>query len=147
MSFYDRYATLENAKSLALSESFEQALNLVELILRNNPGDTEALCFKGNVLEMWFKFDQCNLLPDAALEPDKRIFDAKCCYEMALNIDPNNTRALRDLADNLKDLGEREGSLENYNKLISILTKLPSDESIQEELEEAIGEREELLSE
>lgn len=147
MSFSDRYATLEDAKSFALSEDFEQALNLVELLLRNNPHDTEALCFKGNVLEMWFQFDQCHSPSGTTHKSDRRIFDAKYCYETALKKDPNSTRALRDLADNLKELGEKEKALENYNRLISILTKLSSNATIQEELDEAISERAELLNE
>lgn len=147
MSFSDRYATLENAKSLALSEDFEQALNLVELLLRNSPHDTEALCFKGNVLEMWFQFDRYHSSSDVAHTSDRRIYDAKYCYEMVLQEDPNSTRALRDLADNLKELGEKERALEYYNKLVSVLTEFLPDDSIQEDLEEAINERAELLNE
>lgn len=147
MGLSDRYTTLEDAKSFALSEDFEQALNLVELLLRNNPHDTEALCFKGNVLEMWFQFDQCHSLSDAMQKSDSRISDAKHCYETALKNDPNSTRALRDLADNLKELGEKAKALETYNRLISILTELPSTATIQEELDEAISERAELLNE
>lgn len=142
MVFSDRSETLESAKFFALSQNFKDAIHLVNLVLQNNPNDVQALCLKGNILEMQGGCDYLNSIERVG--QSAWAIEARCCYIKALEIDSANTWALRDLADNLKNSGDYEGALRLYDELIFLLEKLPPGMS-EGELEDAIDERLDLL--
>lgn len=135
---FDRIDKLGEAKTAALSGSYETALKVVDLILNRFPDDIDALRLKGNIIELWISAE-FDAIPTAG--SNARLSLARACYEKILTIDSRNTLALKDLADHLKDLGEKTEALILYKKLIGIL-RIDSANGcdVADELREALDE-------
>jgi tetratricopeptide (TPR) repeat protein len=139
----DRINELEEAKMAALSGDYENALRITESVLNHFPDDIDVLRLKGNIIELWIsaEFDAIS-----SMERDIQLKLARACYEKILTLDSKNILVLRDLADHLKDLGEKSGASVLYKKLISILyIDSASGRDVNNELREALGEYEDLL--
>ncbi|WP_211444613.1 tetratricopeptide repeat protein [Collimonas humicola] len=141
---FDRISKLEEAKMAALSGDYEAALRIVDLILNQFPDDIDALRLKGNTIELWIsaEFDE---IPTT--QSNIQLSLARACYEKILSIDSKNTLALKDLADHLKDRGEKKEALILYEELISILRiDGANGRDVIDELREALDEYDVLLT-
>lgn len=146
MPIRDRIEALERAKVATLSGDYGESLRIVDLVLRNEPKNTEALCLKGNTLELMVFAEQLDVPLVGSVEIDSRLLAARECYEMALAIDPVNGRAMRDLADHLKDVGQTIAALNLYDQLVNLLRgRVAIGEQVDDDLKDAEAERDELL--
>jgi tetratricopeptide (TPR) repeat protein len=139
-----RIDKLEEAKMAALSGDYETALRVVDLILNRFPDDIDALRLKGNAIELWISAE-FDAIP--TVQSNVQLSLARACYEKILTIDPRNTLALKDLADHLKDLGEKTEALILYKELIDILRiDGANGRDVADEIREALDEYDALLS-
>ncbi len=116
----NRTELIEEARLLSASEP-EEAFEILDGLLQEDPQDIEALRLKGNILGMHG-------------EP----IEARRCHEAILAIDPNNARALIDIGDTYFE--DFETSLAFYDRAIDLLSQKRlsvSDEEINEILEDA----------
>jgi tetratricopeptide (TPR) repeat protein len=146
MPILSRDQMLEQAKMATLAGDHSEALHLLDVLLRNRPDDVEALCLKGNALELFVLAERLNgpMLEEAKY--DDRMLEAKRCFETAISINPYHIYALRDFADHLKKMSHRDEALNLYDQVIDLLkARLAKGEDVEDELLDAIFEREDML--
>jgi tetratricopeptide (TPR) repeat protein len=146
MAIPTRHDVLEQARMAILSGDYFEGLHLVESLLRNCHSDAEALCLKGNALEL-LVFSERQSEPNIqSASYDERLIQARQCFEKALSLNPKDTHAMRDLADHLKGTGDKASALKLYEQLIDLLSvQLALGEAVEDELSDAVAEREELI--
>ena len=110
MAEKSRDELLKEGTFLAASEP-EDALEIVNRLLLDDPLDVEALSLKGTILEVLDTYT-----------------DARRCYEKILDINPMNARALIDVGDTYELTDDLETALSFYDRAIDILNDLlPTD--------------------
>lgn len=88
---------IEDARRAALSGDYQDALQIIEFYLNLHPQDLDAIILKGNTLELnaYANSDA----EDLSFENCDYLYGAKTCYELALQINKKDIRALLDLAN------------------------------------------------
>jgi tetratricopeptide (TPR) repeat protein len=120
---------------MSLDGRHEDALGIVEGILKQNPGDLEAVRLKGNILDLW-------TLQRAEYSPRKLLRyaefqDARRCYESILLQDATNILALIDLGDHFKYLRAFDKAMDYYDRALALLRDGESRFSWPDEVNEA----------
>ena len=143
MDAKDRISLLEDAKFLALfDKKYDEAIFLVDRLLSERDNDIDALRLKGNILDL--KALDISLPTD--LETNKGFFsEAKKCYEKILEIDQNNALAMIDLGDYWAREDNYSVALKWYDNAIHVLENGIYHSSLEEEMEEAVCKRSELI--
>jgi tetratricopeptide (TPR) repeat protein len=110
---------LDASRLLAMNCEYKAALDSIEDILRQYPGDLDALGLKGNVLEQK-ALDEHEASPrPLAITGD--YIAALACYEQVLKVDPRNTVALIDLGDHYKYIDAFDQAYSFYWSAIELL--------------------------
>lgn len=131
-----RISNLELARMSTLSGDYPAALKIIDLLIRQSPNDIDALLLKGNTLEL-----QLSSESEQSAHYVDLLNTARACYEKVLSLDPDNSFALKDLADHYGSNGEVEKALSLYRKLIGSLNhRVSLGENVNDELEEARAE-------
>jgi tetratricopeptide (TPR) repeat protein len=115
----DRVCLLERAKSLSLAGAYEEALAIVNGILRAQPQDIEVLRLKGNIIEL--KVLNREVSSGVLYVQDTEFAAARHCYERILTLEPFNVMALVDLGSHWKNLGEYLKAQEFYGRATNLL--------------------------
>ena len=127
MAEKSRDELLKEGTFLAASEP-EDALEIVNRLLLDDPLDVEALSLKGTILEVLDTYT-----------------DARRCYEKILDINPMNARALIDVGDTYELTDDLETALSFYDRAIDILNDLLPTDSGNEDLEQAVCNKARIL--
>lgn len=131
-------SNLEEIKLLTLSGEYREALAKIDDLLILSPLNIQALRLKGNTLEILAFSQYESYAPD---ELKKHFLDARLCYETILSIEPSNTYALRDLADNLNTTGETTQAKELYLRLIEYLKhSISANEDVSEDTADELAD-------
>jgi len=102
-----RLTFLENAKAIAtLEHDYEEALDIVNRLLKRNTRDTDALILKGNILDLAHKRSE-----------------SRRCYEKVLRRDKNNVRALIDMGDWCSYKRKPGAAVSFYDRALSLLKR------------------------
>lgn len=132
MDSSDRIQVLEEARSLSLDGRYEEALLMVDRLLRVAADDVDALRLRGNVLEL-HALDRHERSNKRLMSSDEYV-EARRCYERILTLEPHNTMALMDLGDHYKNLSAFDRALEYYAQVATALAnKHDSDSQDQAE--------------
>ncbi|MFP3982798.1 MAG: tetratricopeptide repeat protein [Desulfurivibrionaceae bacterium] len=158
----DRKISLRIARCYIRLDKFEKGLKYVSRFLDHRPYNKEALRLLVNInaslgreektLEALDRYFAAEPKPSPEkLKQAARLYDARGRYEEAIPLykkliknNPNDTKLLRNLADDLLAIGEDEGALHILNQLAAIS---PDREVYQAmaDLLEKLGRREELI--
>jgi len=116
---------------------YSDALNLYDLVLKEEPGNIHALIDKGATLQNLGKLKLAirsynkvlDIAPNhldallnkgAALHSDQKYFEAIECYDVALKIDKKCTMALAYKGLSLGEIGELQDAIKHFKKALSI---------------------------
>ncbi len=143
MSKAQRIKLLEKAKYLAtIKKQYDKALEITNDLLAFNGSDIDALRLKGNILDL----EQLDLNQnDSRRKSARRYEEARKCYENILGLDRNNPLAYIDLGDYWKRKGENGLAMKHYNRAISSLKKGHFHVCAEEEMEEALSAKADLI--
>jgi len=136
---------LANARMLALTGEFQEALSIISQILEIDPSNIEALRLRGNAIEL----SALGEMSPGPIEDRSRDLDlALESYEAILRIVPEDTLAMKDLADHYSRFRDKNHALKLYSQLIGVLQKQETRGlDVREELREAIEDSESLKQE
>ena len=100
------------AWELGLAGEYEEALEILDDILRANPPDFATLRLKGNLLEL----KAMALLENSgkSLQTSADYVAARDCYETILKHNPQDIAAHIDLGDHFRNLSANDKALEHY---------------------------------
>lgn len=134
---------LNGSRLLAMNCEYRAALSSIDEILRDYPGNLDALRLKGNVLEQ-------KALDENELSPRKLAISegyraALECYEQVLKADPRNTVALIDLGDHYKNVDAFDQSFTFYGRAMDLLEAGEERIGAESEIRELLGTCDDLL--
>lgn len=139
----NRIQLLESAKKESLVGNYNKAICILKKLLGNNANDIDALILNGNVLELGAFARELDGSNDKNVVND--MMAARDCYCKVLSIQPDNIRALHDLAQNYKNMGELSTAILKYKQLINLINSMkPFDIETREELDDALLELSEI---
>lgn len=130
--------TLEKVRMLSLTGEYSEALQIINTLLVDLPLNIQALRLKGNIIELWL-FSGYETF--SAKELESYFATARECYEKILAIDKDNSYAMKDLADNLKEIGANTEAKKLYLQLIGCLNqKIADGQDISGEFAEELAD-------
>ncbi len=142
MTAEEKNRLLEKARFISLIEKrYEEALALLDHFLARHKNDLDALCLKGNILDL--KGLDCSLELNKT-EIEKCFTKALKCYNTILTIDSKNTNAMIDIGDYWERKCNHQEALKWYSLSINIMQKINND-SLSEELNETSAKRQKIL--
>ena len=124
------------AWELGLQRRYDDALRILDGLLRTVPNDLPTLRMKGNLLEL----KAMDLLENSSkrLTSSADYMTARQCYEAILRIDKQNVRVLIDLGDHYRTLDAKDKAIEYYRGAANALQKAPTESSRKEDVEELL---------
>lgn len=134
---------LDNARLLAMGCDYSTALNSIEEILAEHPGNLDTLRLKGNVLEQKALDENERSPRSLAISGD--YLAALACYERVLEMDPRNTLALIDLGDHYKNLDAFDQAFTYYWSAMGLLESGEERIGVESEIRELLGTCHDLL--
>lgn len=134
---------LENSRLLAMNCEYNDALNSIEEILEEYPGNLDALRLKGNVLEQ--KALDENEASPRSLALSEDYLAALACYEKVLETDPRNTVALIDVGDHYKNLNAFDQAFTCYRSAMDLLEAGEERIGAESEVREVLSTCDDLL--
>jgi len=131
----ERLERLEAARESAREGEYRHALEQAQDVLDAEPYDLNALALKGNILDYQSEVATELGLADLAAEASE---EARHCYELMLEIDAENVRALIDSGDHLARRGQHKQALGWFDRALKQLDAGRYFSSLDEDLAEAL---------
>jgi tetratricopeptide (TPR) repeat protein len=132
----DRYSRLNRAKFLAMSNSHDEAIAILNSVLADDQNDIEALRLKGNAIEL--RELQAFAANGTGGSFSDEFSEAGTCYEKILTVDPFNVMALIDLGTHWKNRSEIEKALKYYSQAEKLIKQRQAPDDFRDELIEVL---------
>lgn len=130
------------ARRLGLSGEYEEALVVLNRLIKTYPEYISAVVLKGNILDIWASDDAVD-----DTKSEQLYEDARACYELALKMDTDCIPAYIDLGDYWKIKNNLQNALESLNIAIELLEAGKQWESREDEIDDAFSRKAAILRE
>jgi len=134
-----RASSLERARSLALAQRYDEAISAMRAEIAANPRDADALVMLGNTLIMSHNSDHGS---ESATDGAECLREARRCFELAIEANPECVPAFIDLADWHIDNDESENASPFLASAERLLAQGRAWESLEDELADVRSSRE-----
>lgn len=131
---------MELAGRLGLSGVYEEALDVLDRLIKLYPNYIGAIVYKGNLLDLWGLSGTVD-----EKESEKLYETARACYEQALEMDPDCIHAYIDLGDYWERKGEYQKALESFDTAIDMLQEGKGWASLEDEIDDAFSRKASIL--